>query len=125
MSSSMWIAMAAAVVVFIFVQRLRSRVGSEQAEKIREALEQGARLVDVRSVAEFSGGHQNGAINIPVSELAGRTRELGSRKKPVVLYCATGSRSSQAVRFLASQGYEQVLDLKTLRNGGLVQRAAS
>jgi len=115
----------AVVVAFILLSRLRARIGGDAAQKIQDALKAGAKLVDVRTAGEYRGGHLDGAVNIPLSDLPGRTRDLGSRNKPVVVYCASGVRSSQAVRFLAQQGYEQVLDLKTLSNGQRVGRSVS
>jgi sulfur-carrier protein adenylyltransferase/sulfurtransferase len=52
-------------------------------------------LVDVREVAEFSAGHLEGAINIPLGELALRLPEIASRPQPVFI-CRSGGRSLAA-----------------------------
>jgi rhodanese-related sulfurtransferase len=68
--------------------------------------EDAATIVDVRTVAEFMGGHVAGSINIPLQELAERTEEIKSLKGPIVLCCASGMRSGQAQGFLSQLGIE-------------------
>jgi phage shock protein E len=61
-------------------------------------------IVDVRTPAEFQGGHVAGSINIPVSELTQRIEELKTLKSPLVLCCASGGRSAMAAHLLKQQG---------------------
>jgi phage shock protein E len=63
-------------------------------------------VVDVRTRAEFQGGHVPGSVNIPVNELAMRADELRSLKQPLVLCCASGSRSGMAAQMLHRLGIE-------------------
>lgn len=79
-------------------------------EKARQMVAQGALLLDVRTPAEFAGGHVQGAVNIPVQELGQRMRELGPTKRPVVVYCRSGGRSATATAMMRSAGYD-VLDV--------------
>jgi len=67
-------------------------------------------LVDVRTPQEFNSGHIEGAVNIPLQELAQRTSEI-PQDEPVVVYCRSGNRSSTAARMLSNAGYDQVYDL--------------
>lgn len=67
-------------------------------------------LVDVRTPQEFNSGYIEGAVNIPLQELAQSADEI-PQDQPVVLYCRSGNRSSSAAKMLASAGYEQVYDL--------------
>lgn len=67
-------------------------------------------LIDVRTPQEFNSGYIEGAVNIPVQELAQRLDEI-AQDQPVVLYCRSGNRSSNAARMLANAGYDQVYDL--------------
>ncbi len=36
--------------------------------------------------------------------------ELGPKDKPIVLYCASGARSGQAMRFLKQNGFADVVN---------------
>ena len=72
--------------------------------------EQDAALIDVRSPAEFGGGHLPGAINIPVDEIARRMDEI-PQDRPVVVYCRSGGRSARAARLIRQQGREDIHDL--------------
>ena len=76
--------------------------------KLKEMLKQGAKVIDVRSPGEFAGGHYSGAINIPVDQLPAKIASLGSKEQPVIVYCASGMRSSSAQRVLVSAGFTNV-----------------
>lgn len=82
-------------------------------------------LVDVRTAQEYRSGYIPGAINISVQELNGKLNKI-SKDKPVVVYCRSGSRSSQAARTLVSAGYTEVYDLGGIsgweRQGGKLKR---
>lgn len=67
----------------------------------------GATFVDVRSAAEFASGNAPGTINIPLQELGSRLGEI-PKSSPVVLGCASGTRSAMARRLLIKNGYLQV-----------------
>ncbi len=79
-------------------------VGTSLKEKIKA----GALVVDVRTADEFLDGAYPGAINIPVGELLSRLNELGPKDRPIVLYCATGSRSALAAKLLKVAGWKDV-----------------
>lgn len=76
----------------------------------------GATLVDVRTPDEWQGGHVEGAVLIPISELQGRLAEI-PRDKPVVVYCASGARSARAAATLSAAGYD-ARDLGGMSNWG-------
>jgi rhodanese-related sulfurtransferase len=65
-------------------------------------------IVDVRTPAEFMGGHVVGSINIPLQEIPNRMEELRILKAPLILCCASGNRSGQAYHSLSQQGIECV-----------------
>jgi len=71
--------------------------------RARELLSAGARLIDVRSPAEFSGHRLPGAVNIPLGLLDTRLPEL-LKGGPVIFYCASGMRSAQAAKALRRAG---------------------
>ena len=62
-------------------------------------------LLDTRTPAEFSRGHIDGFLNIPVDELRDRTGEIPPGK-PVYVICQSGLRSYIACRILAGNGYD-------------------
>jgi phage shock protein E len=81
--------------------------------RLRDVLEDGALLLDVRSVFEYHAGHAPGAVNLPLDELEDRLPELGPPGRPIVVYCASGARSREAASTLRAQGFV-VLDAGTL-----------
>ena len=64
-------------------------------------------IIDVRSQSEFLGGHVKGSINIPLHQIVSRIDELLTMQ-PMVLCCASGSRSGQATAYLKEQGFDVV-----------------
>lgn len=77
-------------------------------KNIEEILKSGtASVVDVRTPAEFLGGHVAGSINIPLQELPTRMKEL-EKLKNIVLCCASGGRSGQASNFLRQNNIDCV-----------------
>lgn len=68
--------------------------------------EKSGTIVDVRTPAEFQGGHVPGSINIPLQEVTSRMEEIRSLKTPLVLCCASGNRSGQVHSFLLQNGIE-------------------
>jgi rhodanese-related sulfurtransferase len=68
-------------------------------------------FIDVREPSEVSQGYIEGAINIPLGQLASRLQEF-DKNKPVKLYCRSGNRSKQAAQILLDNGYEDVTHLK-------------
>lgn len=77
---------------------------------IKEKIAAGAKIVDVRTPAEFRDGAYPGAINIPLALLPLKMNELGPRSVPIVLYCASGARSGQAMRLLKQNGFTDVIN---------------
>lgn len=89
---------------------LRSRPDVSR-DDARSLVESGARLVDVRSPAEYKAGHLPGAINVPVESLERQLDALGPQDAPIVVYCASGARSAHAKRVLAAKGFTNVRNL--------------
>lgn len=84
---------------------------SAQAQK-----QSGALVIDVRTEGEFHSGAYPGSINIPLDRLPQSLQELGSDfDKEIIVYCASGARSSYAQTFLEQQGFTNVTN-----GGGLM-----
>lgn len=62
-------------------------------------------LLDTRTPMEYSMGHINGFINIPVDDLRERIGEL-DKSKPVYIICQSGLRSYIASRILVGNGFD-------------------
>ena len=62
-------------------------------------------LLDTRTAREYSSGHIEGFVNIPVDELRERLDEI-EPGKPVYVICQSGLRSYIATRILEGYGYE-------------------
>ena len=70
-------------------------------------------ILDVRTRDEFKGGSIPKAINIPVAELANKLSTIKKYKnKSILVYCASGMRSKNALLILEGNGFEDVYNLK-------------
>jgi len=74
------------------------------ADEIKESIQAGGFLLDVRTVGEFSRGHIEGATNIPIDEIRDRVGEL-PKDRTIIVYCLTGIRSYFVCRTLTQLGY--------------------
>lgn len=79
------------------------------AERLRTG--EPLRLLDVREPHELEISRLNGALAIPIGELAARLSELDSAQEMVV-FCKSGGRSARAVELLLSAGFRKVKNLK-------------
>jgi molybdopterin/thiamine biosynthesis adenylyltransferase/rhodanese-related sulfurtransferase len=94
------------------MRRVRGEVREVSVEEARDLAAQGAALVDVREADEWQQGHAPGALLLPRGLLELRVeQQLPDRSRPVVLYCAGGTRSALAARTLQDLGYAQVRSL--------------
>ncbi len=112
--NSLWIWIVVGVLVGMAGFRLAS--AGRKGDMAKEKIKQGATIVDVRTPAEYAAGHFEGATNIPVHELQGRLGELGDKRKPIVVYCASGMRSASAAQILAAAGFTDVVNAGALGN---------
>ncbi|HTN52507.1 MAG TPA: rhodanese-like domain-containing protein [Anaeromyxobacter sp.] len=102
-----WTVAALGAVAFVLFKRFGGKRVSPIV--VKQKIEAGAKVLDVRSPEEFRGGAYPGAVNIPVQSLAGRLAEL-PKDRPIVVYCASGGRSAVAARLLAQAGYADVVN---------------
>jgi len=77
---------------------------------LKDKIQTGARLVDVRTPEEYKDGSYPGAINIPLAVLLVRSHELEPKDKPIVLFCASGARSGHGARLLKQAGFKDVIN---------------
>jgi len=100
--------LAIGIIAVIIVKRLLGG-GKVASSIVKQKLESGAIVVDVRTPDEFRDGAYPGAKNIPLSDLGRRLAEI-PKDNPVVLYCASGARSSSAARAMKQAGYSDVIN---------------
>lgn len=109
------VALALAVAAYEF-SKARSggqAVGPTDAVRL---MNQGALLLDVRSPAEYAGGHIIDARHVPQDDVAKAAETLKRFKDKVVITCCeTGLRSGAAARTLKTLGFTKVVNLR----GGL------
>ena len=89
--------------------------GKSDNSELKEAINNGVFLVDVRTPSEFSGGSINGAVNIPLNKLQTELAKF-KNKKSIVVFCRSGNRSAQAKRFLEQNGFQNVINGGSLNN---------
>lgn len=83
------------------------------AAAAREPLASGAwRALDVRTPQETASGMLAGALWIPIDQLEERLGELPRDEKPLLVYCAGGSRSAAACELLSRRGFEELHNLE-------------
>jgi len=76
-------------------------------------------ILDVRNMNEAEGkGYIQGAVLIPLRELARNTDKLPSFDTPILAYCASGWRCTIAVTALGAMGWHNVKCLKEGSYGG-------
>jgi len=69
-------------------------------------------VLDVRTQAEYDGGHIYGAVWIPFNELPTRINELaGHENHEIIVYCLAGSRSATASGTLDDNGFTKVYNM--------------
>jgi phage shock protein E len=97
--------------ILIVGWKLHSMRPDVKGAEARRLVEGGARLLDVRTPAEFAATHLPGALNVSVDALERRIAEIGPKDRPVVVYCASGVRSAHAKQVLARHGFTTVRNL--------------
>lgn len=94
-------------------QELPTSVSTDTARELKQS---GARLIDVRTPAEFESMHIPGSYNVPLDQLSQHREDLTrSVDDPVVLVCGTGVRAKQADNSLREAGLESL----TVLEGGI------
>jgi rhodanese-related sulfurtransferase len=76
--------------------------------KTKEFIKRDAIVVDVRSEAEFAGGHVTDSLNIPLETVANNIEKLKEMNKPIIACCASGMRSDLATQMLNKNGLEAI-----------------
>ena len=110
-----------AVVVLLVLKKV---LGPVSEAKARQLFQAGAKVIDVRSLAEFNSGHIRGAVNIPYDEIGVRIETVAPDKStPLLVHCLSGGRSAVARGALRRKGYTQVHNLGSLNRARKIVEA--
>src|SRR3954471_13939894 len=96
------------------LQQVKSEIDEVDAAGARELLDSPAPplFLDVREPDEWDEGHIPSAIHVPRGNLESRIENAApDHARPIVVYCAGGSRSAFAAKTLEELGYEHVTSL--------------
>ena len=67
-------------------------------------------IIDVRTPEEFATEHIKGAVSIPISELAARSKEI-DKNRCALLICSSGKRSGVANLLLQQMDYNNTFSV--------------
>ena len=86
-------------------------------EQAKQLVNNGAKLVDVRTPEEFADTFVGGE-NLPLDELLDSFQTVlnEDKQQPIVLFCRSGNRSQKAASLLRGLGYKQLYDLQSYKN---------
>lgn len=76
--------------------------------KIKEAIKNGAVIIDVRTPHEYDNGKVPRSVNIPIDRINSSIERIRAMKKPVIVCCDSGLRSNTAKNMLRAAGIENV-----------------
>ena len=90
--------------------QIREQTAAEAAERLTATPPPA--VLDVRERDEYEQGFIPGAIHIPRGNLETRIeRNVVDRSTPIIIYCATGTRSVYAAKTLDELGYTDVVSM--------------
>ncbi len=75
-----------------------------------QLVQDGAIVLDVRTTGEFANGHIKGSVNVPLNKLPQYLPKIKDKTKSIIVCCASGSRSSQAINVLNYNGFTNSYD---------------
>jgi phage shock protein E len=74
-----------------------------------DLVKNGAQLIDVRTPAEFNQGNIANSKNIPLQTIANNLSKF-DKNKTIIVFCASGMRSANAMAILKTNGYKNVVN---------------
>ncbi|MDH5454562.1 MAG: rhodanese-like domain-containing protein [Gammaproteobacteria bacterium] len=106
------------------VAKAKATIKECSVRDVRDCLNEGTVLIDIRERTEYQRGHLPGAMIIPRGllefEIIPALERLGTdtpvAEHDIVLYCGTGGRSALAAKSLDAMGFRNVKSM----DGGIV-----
>ena len=90
------------------------RANSLSMEEAKAEMEKDKNIVllDVRTTDEFKQGHVKNSVNVPLHLVpVTLSKKVPNKNARIFVCCLSGARSSQAVRWMTQNGYDNVTDL--------------
>lgn len=92
--------------------------GNTEQETIREYLNKGAVILDVRTHMEWDEAHIESAMHVVLDTIPQHLDQIKNLNKPIIAVCKSGGRSEAATKFLNQNGVDAI-------NGGPWQNVAN
>ncbi|MDH8678283.1 rhodanese-like domain-containing protein [Fusibacter bizertensis] len=109
------LAVTVAYVIFLIISKLTApkveHVSGKMLDEMLGDKTNKKQYIDVRTAGEFNSRKVKGFKNIPLDQLHKRMKEIDA-DMPVVLMCASGSRSMKAAKILNKNGYKTIVNVK-------------
>ncbi|KIE44068.1 rhodanese-like domain-containing protein [Geobacter anodireducens] len=84
-------------------------IGSAEAKALLDT-KRNVFLLDVRTPDEYRQARLSGSVLIPINEVERRIAQI-PKGRPVLIYCAVGSRSGLVAGYLTQRGYGEVYNM--------------
>jgi len=99
------------ITVLAYQQSNYKEVTPQEADRLIK--EKQPLILDVRTAGEYKKGHLKDAVLIPVRQVKKRMNELLQyQEKDILIYCATGNRSTVASKILNDAGFTHIYNLR-------------
>lgn len=97
---SIYIILIAIILLFLFNRK--------DNVDFKKKISEGAIVIDVRTPEEYSRGHIESSVNIPLDKLEQSLDLLNDKEKTIITCCVSGMRSEKAKKILKKLKYSQV-----------------
>jgi len=105
--------MAMGFAVFFYEYGMKSQgITNVSVPQAVQLMNRGAVVVDVRTPADFAGGHLVSSKNIPLETLEADQSKEKFRKKNVLVVCDSGNSSGRAANLLRAAGFDNVFSVR-------------
>ena len=74
------------------------------------AQQHGKIYLDVREEEEWLAGHVKGALHIKMGDIFAGNYEQIPQTEPVYVYCRSGRRAGEVIRFLGQKGFKNLIN---------------
>ncbi len=78
---------------------------------VRELVENGAYILDVRGKEAYENSHVIGSVNIPINEIRSRYNEI-PKDRPIYIHCRTSWNSYYVLQALKGYGFDNIINIQ-------------